>query len=174
MGKEKLLFAARDGLRGVRGRTALLSATVPVEPLLLPGAMALLHQVRQAALFSAAGWSRWCCWLVVSFCRLSRCRTPHLRTAPHLPHLLMWHSPCAALYRLQVKRYDLVIQLSEEGAALGARDIRNASRDTMKEFEQDMALATALAQVSGSVGAERCAFCRQAGRHLGVPALQQA
>jgi hypothetical protein len=67
------------------------------------------------------------------------------------------------LYRLQVKRYDLVIQLSEEGAALGARDIRNASRDTMKEFEQDMALATALAQVSGSVGAERCVVCRQAG-----------
>lgn len=54
VGKEKLLFAARDGLRGVRGRTALLSATVQVEPLLLPGAMALLHQVRMAALLSVA------------------------------------------------------------------------------------------------------------------------
>lgn len=45
LGKEKLLFAARDRLHGVRGRTALLSPTVLVEPLLLPGAMALLHQV---------------------------------------------------------------------------------------------------------------------------------
>ena len=54
VGKEKLLFAARDGLRGVRGRTALLSATVQVEPLLLPGAMALLHQVRMAAFLSVA------------------------------------------------------------------------------------------------------------------------
>ncbi|PSC67149.1 ACCUMULATION AND REPLICATION OF CHLOROPLASTS chloroplastic [Micractinium conductrix] len=89
LGKEKLLFAARERLRAVRGRTALLSASVAVEPLLLAGAMALLHQVRQ---------------------------------------------------------YDTVIALSEEGAALGTRDIRSSSRDTLKHFEQDMALATALAQ----------------------------
>lgn len=46
LGKEKLLFAARDSLHGVRGRTTLLRPSVQVEPLLLPGAMALLHQVR--------------------------------------------------------------------------------------------------------------------------------
>lgn len=89
LGKEKLLFAARDRVRGVRGRVALLSPTVQVEPLLLPGAMALLHQVR---------------------------------------------------------RYEEVIALSEEGAALSTREIRRSSRDTMRDFEQDMALATALAQ----------------------------
>lgn len=46
LGKEKLLFAARERLLGVHGRTSLLSPSVLVEPLLLPGAMALLHQVR--------------------------------------------------------------------------------------------------------------------------------
>lgn len=40
-----------------------------------------------------------------------------------------------------------MIQLSEEGAALGAREMRSSSRDTIKHFEADMALATALAQV---------------------------
>ncbi|KAL4447419.1 hypothetical protein ABPG75_004638 [Micractinium tetrahymenae] len=89
LGKEKLLFAARDRLRSVRGRVGLLSPTVQIESLLLPGAMALLHQVR---------------------------------------------------------RYDDVITLSEEGAALSTREIRNSSRDTLREIEQDMALATALAQ----------------------------
>jgi hypothetical protein len=89
LGKEKILFAARERLLGVRGRTALLSPTVQVEPLLLPGAMALLHQLR---------------------------------------------------------RYDLVLQLSEEGAALGARGMRASSRDTLRDLECDMALATALAQ----------------------------
>lgn len=76
--------------------------------------------------------------------------TASFNVASPLHHLApaMWRPPCTALYCLQVKRYDLVIQLSEEGAALGAREIRNASRDTMKEFEQDMALATALAQVN--------------------------
>ncbi|KAL4427454.1 hypothetical protein ABPG77_000743 [Micractinium sp. CCAP 211/92] len=89
LGKEKLLFAARDRLRGVRGRVGMLSPTVQIEPLLLPGAMALLHQVR---------------------------------------------------------RYEDVIALSEEGAALSTREIRSSSRDTLREIEQDMALATALAQ----------------------------
>lgn len=45
LGKEKLLFAAREGLREVRGRTSVLEKTLQIEPLLLPGAMALLHQV---------------------------------------------------------------------------------------------------------------------------------
>lgn len=44
LGKEKILKAARDRLLR-SGRTSLLSPTVQVEPLLLPGAMALLHQV---------------------------------------------------------------------------------------------------------------------------------
>lgn len=52
----------------------------------------------------------------------------------------------------QVRQYDTVIALSEEGAALGTRDIRSSSRDTLKHFEQDMALATALAQVGGRQG----------------------
>lgn len=51
------------------------------------------------------------------------------------------------LFPVQVRRYDLVIQLSEEGAALGAREMRSSSRDTIRDIEQDMALATALAQV---------------------------
>ena len=45
LGKEKLLYASLESLRGVRGRTSLLRPAVQVEPLLLPGAMALLHQV---------------------------------------------------------------------------------------------------------------------------------
>lgn len=48
---------------------------------------------------------------------------------------------------MQLRRYDLVIQLSEEGAALGARGMRASSRDTLRDLECDMALATALAQV---------------------------
>ncbi|KAI3429327.1 hypothetical protein D9Q98_005422 [Chlorella vulgaris] len=89
LGKERLLEGARSRLSEVQGRTALLSPNVQVEPLLLPGAMALLQQI---------------------------------------------------------KRYDLVIELSEDGAGLGARQIRNSSRDTLRDIEQDMALATALAQ----------------------------
>lgn len=60
-------------------------------------------------------------------------------------HTLKIHTPtCPAP---QLRRYELVIQLSEEGAALSTREMRSSSRDTIKEFEQDMALATALAQV---------------------------
>ena len=44
-GKEKLLFAAREGLRAVRGRVSLVPPEVTVEPVLLAGAMALLEQV---------------------------------------------------------------------------------------------------------------------------------
>ena len=51
------------------------------------------------------------------------------------------------MYCMQIKQYDLVIQLSEEGAALSTREIRSSSRDTLLDFERDMALATALAQV---------------------------
>jgi hypothetical protein len=58
-------------------------------------------------------------------------------------------APCGltSVTVLQIKRYDLVIELSEDGAGLGARQIRNSSRDTLRDIEQDMALATALAQV---------------------------
>lgn len=45
LGKERLLEGARSRLSEVQGRTALLSPNVQVEPLLLPGAMALLQQV---------------------------------------------------------------------------------------------------------------------------------
>eukprot|EP00890_Picochlorum_soloecismus_P000972 jgi/Picsp_1/1876/NSC_05342-R1_domain protein len=45
LGKEKLLFAAREGLRRVRGRVSLVHPDVTIEPVLLPGAMALLNQV---------------------------------------------------------------------------------------------------------------------------------
>eukprot|EP00887_Chlorella_sp_A99_P003207 scaffold9.g3207.t1 len=44
-GKEKLLFAARDGLRTARGQTSALPRELSLDPLLLPGAMALLEQV---------------------------------------------------------------------------------------------------------------------------------
>jgi len=55
--------------------------------------------------------------------------------------------PAVSSPSLQLRRYDLVIQLSEEGAALGARGMRASSRDTLRDLECDMALATALAQV---------------------------
>jgi len=45
LGKEKLLFAAREGLRRVRGRVSLVHPDVTIEPVLLPGAMALMNQV---------------------------------------------------------------------------------------------------------------------------------
>lgn len=48
-GKEKLLFAAREGLRGVRGRVSLVPSEISIEPVLLAGAMALLEQVRCGA-----------------------------------------------------------------------------------------------------------------------------
>jgi hypothetical protein len=121
LGKEKLLFAARDRLHSVRGRTTLLSPSVQVEPLLLPGAMALLHQL---------------------------------------------------------KRYDLVVQLSEEGAGLGARQIRTSSRDTLRDFEQDMALATALAQVGACTAQHSTALhdpaCTVCGASLGPQAAGRA
>lgn len=58
-------------------------------------------------------------------------------------------SACSLPRPVQLRRYDLVIQLSEEGAALGARGMRNSSRDTLRDLECDMGLATALAQVNG-------------------------
>lgn len=45
LGKEKLLFAAREALRSVRGRVSLIHPDVTVEPVLLPGTMALLNQL---------------------------------------------------------------------------------------------------------------------------------
>lgn len=45
LGKEKLLFAARDALRSVRGRVSLVHPDVTIEPVLLPGTMALLNQL---------------------------------------------------------------------------------------------------------------------------------
>lgn len=45
LGKEKLLFAAREALHAERGRTGVLKPSIHIEALLLPGAMALLHQV---------------------------------------------------------------------------------------------------------------------------------
>ena len=61
------------------------------------------------------------------------------------PPKCLFGYPC-----VQLRRYDLVIQLSEEGAALGARGMRASSRDTLRDLECDMALATALAQVGSS------------------------
>lgn len=43
--RDKLLYAAREGLRGVRGRVSLVPAETSIEPVLLAGAMALLEQV---------------------------------------------------------------------------------------------------------------------------------
>ncbi len=45
LGKEKLLYAAREALRSVRGRVSLVHPDVTVEPVLLPGTMALLNQL---------------------------------------------------------------------------------------------------------------------------------
>ena len=45
LGKEKLLYAAREALRSVRGRVSLIHPDVTVEPVLLPGTMALLNQL---------------------------------------------------------------------------------------------------------------------------------
>lgn len=45
LGKEKLLFAAREALRSVRGRVSLVHPDVTIEPVLLPGTMALLNQL---------------------------------------------------------------------------------------------------------------------------------
>lgn len=90
LGKEKLLFAAREGLRGVRGRVSLVPSEISIEPVLLAGAMALLEQVGQ---------------------------------------------------------YDLVLDLAEqEVSLLGAAALRNANRDTLRDFERDVVIATALAQ----------------------------
>lgn len=45
LGKEKILFAAREALRSVRGRVSLVHPDVTIEPVLLPGSMALLNQL---------------------------------------------------------------------------------------------------------------------------------
>ena len=63
LGKEKLLFAAREGLRSVRGRVSLAPPETSIEPVLLAGAMALLEQVRGDILL-AGGWSQWLTVLV--------------------------------------------------------------------------------------------------------------
>ena len=84
---------------------------------------------------------------------------------PCPPRQLSLHaSPASARHAVlpQVKRYDLVIQLSEEGAGLGAAQIRASSRDTLREVEQDMALATALAQVCANARARAWAVARRA------------
>ena len=44
LGREKLLFAAREGLRTARGRISNVHPDTAIEPVLLPGAMALLEQ----------------------------------------------------------------------------------------------------------------------------------
>lgn len=44
LGREKLLFAAREGLRAARGRISNVHPDTAIEPVLLPGAMALLEQ----------------------------------------------------------------------------------------------------------------------------------
>uniref|UniRef100_A0A1D2AC58 Plastid division protein CDP1-like 1st alpha solenoid domain-containing protein n=1 Tax=Auxenochlorella protothecoides TaxID=3075 RepID=A0A1D2AC58_AUXPR len=45
LGRDKLLYAAREGLRSARGRVRTLAPDIAIEPLLLPGALALLQQV---------------------------------------------------------------------------------------------------------------------------------
>ena len=88
MGKEKLLYAAREGLRTARGRVSLIHPDIAIEPVLLPGAMALLEQAGE---------------------------------------------------------YDLVIQLSNQAKNVTPGDLRPSSRGTMRDFERDVAMATALA-----------------------------
>ena len=91
LGKEKLLFAARDGLRTAKGRVSLVHPDIPIEPVLLPGAMAMLEQAGQ---------------------------------------------------------YEMVIQLSQQAKNVTARDLRLASnnnRNTLRDYESDVTLATALA-----------------------------
>lgn len=44
LGKEKILYAAREGLRAVRGRVSLIHPDTRLEPALLPGVLALLEQ----------------------------------------------------------------------------------------------------------------------------------
>jgi len=88
LGKEKMLFAAQEGLRTAKGRVSLIHPDIAVEPVLLPGAMALLEQAGQ---------------------------------------------------------YELVIQLSQQAKSVTARDIRPYNRTTMRDYERDVALASALA-----------------------------
>ncbi|GAB4822278.1 hypothetical protein N2152v2_009324 [Parachlorella kessleri] len=88
LGKEKLLFAAREGLRSVRGRVTLGPPETSIEPVLLAGAMALLEQVGE---------------------------------------------------------YQLVLDLAEEAQHLGAAALRSSNRETLRDFERDVTLATALA-----------------------------
>ena len=88
LGKEKMLFAAREGLRTAKGRVSLIHPDIAVEPVLLPGAMALLEQAGQ---------------------------------------------------------YELVIQLSQQAKSATSRDIRPNNRTTMRDYERDVALASALA-----------------------------
>jgi hypothetical protein len=88
------------------------------------------------------------------------------------------HAACTAAAASQLKRYDLVVQLSEEGAGLGARQIRTSSRDTLRDFEQDMALATALAQVGACTAQHSTALhdpaCTVCGASLGPQAAGRA
>ncbi len=83
-----MLFAAREGLRTAKGRVSLIHPDIAVEPVLLPGAMALLEQAGQ---------------------------------------------------------YELVIQLSQQAKSVTSRDIRPNNRTTMRDYERDVTLATALA-----------------------------
>ncbi|KFM25195.1 hypothetical protein F751_6150 [Auxenochlorella protothecoides] len=53
LGRDKLLYAAREGLRSARGRVRTLAPDIAIEPLLLPGALALLQQ-----LAGVADWER--------------------------------------------------------------------------------------------------------------------
>lgn len=87
-GKEKLLGAAREGMRSARGRTALIHPDISIDFALLPGALALLEQ------------------------------------GGH---------------------YDLVIQLAQQAQRVTARDLRTKNRSTVRDYERDVALATALA-----------------------------
>lgn len=88
LGKEKLLFAAREALRSVKGRVSLVHPDVTIEPVLLPGTMALLNQ---------------------------------------LGH------------------YELVLQLSEQVKNISPRDLKATNKGTMRDYQQDVSLAAALA-----------------------------
>jgi tetratricopeptide (TPR) repeat protein len=97
LGKEKLLYAAREGLRAVRGRASLVHPDIHIEPALLPGALALLEQSGQ---------------------------------------------------------YELVIQLAQQASRINLRSLRPApSRATLRDYERDIALATALAHCGLAKGA---------------------
>lgn len=78
------------------------------------------------------------------FCCLDSCCQARLYLqAAYLASLQ--HPLCASYSHPQVGEYGLVLQLSEQAQTLGAAALRSSSKDTLRDFERDVVLATALA-----------------------------